>query len=80
MSGPKSNVEVPTMKRFRLRLSSLLWLVAVAAAFLGGMRYAEYRAEAQRPTSLDPFDATEMLGTHPTPSYPPAALEPVSCF
>jgi hypothetical protein len=32
------------MKRFRLRLSVLLWLVAIAAAFLAGIRYGEYRA------------------------------------
>jgi hypothetical protein len=32
----------------RLRLSSLLWLVLVAAAFLTGIRYGEYRAEARR--------------------------------
>ena len=31
------------MKRFRLRLSWLLWLVAIAAAFLAGVRYGEYR-------------------------------------
>jgi hypothetical protein len=66
MSGPKSNVEVPTMKRFRLRLSSLLWLVAVVAAFLAGIRYGEYRAEARRLPSLDPFDAIEMLGVQDT--------------
>jgi hypothetical protein len=35
---------VPTMNRFRLRLSSILWLVALAAAFLAGIRYGEYRA------------------------------------
>jgi hypothetical protein len=39
------NTEVPTMKRFRLRLSVLLWLVAIAAAFLAGVRYGEYQAE-----------------------------------
>ena len=33
------------MKRFRLRLSSLLWLVAVIAAFLGGIRSWQDRAE-----------------------------------
>jgi hypothetical protein len=32
------------MKRFRLRLSWLMWLVAIAAAFLAGVRYGEYRA------------------------------------
>jgi hypothetical protein len=36
------------MKRFRFRLSTLLWLVAIAAAFLAGMRYGEYRAPAAR--------------------------------
>jgi hypothetical protein len=37
------------MKRFRLqlRLSSLMWLVAIAAAFLGGTRYGEYRESAR---------------------------------
>jgi hypothetical protein len=43
-SAPNTNTEVPTMKRFRLRLSVLLWLVAIAAAFLAGVRYGEYRA------------------------------------
>ena len=32
------------MNRFRLRLSSILWLVALVAAFLAGIRYGEYRA------------------------------------
>ncbi len=36
------------MNRFRLRLSSILWLVALAAAFLAGIRYGEYRATARR--------------------------------
>jgi hypothetical protein len=36
------------MKRFRLRLSSLLWLAAVAAAFLAGIRSGEYRAVGRR--------------------------------
>ena len=44
MLAPNANTEVLTMKRFRLRLSSLLWVVAVAAAFLVGVRYGEYRA------------------------------------
>jgi hypothetical protein len=35
------------MKRFRLRLSSILWLVALAAAFLAGIRHGEYRATAR---------------------------------
>ena len=38
------------MKRFRFRLSWLLWVVAIAAAFLAGIRYEEYRVEARRPT------------------------------
>jgi hypothetical protein len=50
------------MKRIRLRLSTLLWLVAIAAAFLAGIRYGEYRAEASR-KSIDVFDAIEMVGT-----------------
>jgi hypothetical protein len=36
------------MKQFRLRLSSILWLVAIAAAFLAGIRYGEHRAAARR--------------------------------
>jgi hypothetical protein len=36
------------MKRFRVRLSSLLWLVVFAAVFLAGVRYGEYRAESNR--------------------------------
>jgi hypothetical protein len=40
------------MKRFQLKLSSLFWLVAVAVAFLVGIRYGEYRAEARRPTII----------------------------
>jgi hypothetical protein len=39
---------VPTMKRFRLRLSSIMWLVVIAAAFLAGIRYGEFRATARR--------------------------------
>jgi hypothetical protein len=37
------------MKPFRLRLRTLLWLVALAAAFLGGMKYGEYREARKRP-------------------------------
>jgi hypothetical protein len=40
------------MKRFRLRLSWLLWLVAIAAAFLAGVRYGEYRAGPRPQTYL----------------------------
>ena len=50
---------VPTMRRFRLRLSSILWLVALVAAFLAGIRYGEYRAEANK-ISINVFDAIEM--------------------
>jgi hypothetical protein len=32
------------MKRVRFQISSLLWLVAIAAAFFAGVRYGEYRA------------------------------------
>jgi hypothetical protein len=32
------------MNRFRVRLSSLCWLIAIVAAFLGGIRYGEYRS------------------------------------
>ena len=35
------------MKRFRLRLSSILWLVALVAAFMAGIRYGEYRADSR---------------------------------
>jgi hypothetical protein len=47
------------VKGLRLRLSTLLWLVALAAAFLGGIRYAEYR-EASRemePATVVPITA-----------------------
>ncbi len=58
------------MKRFQLRLRSLLWLVAIAAAFLGGIRYGEYRVEARRgenkvvdivlsPSEAEKFEAAE---------------------
>ena len=35
------------MNTLRFRLSSQLWLVAIAAAFLGGIRYGEYRPTAR---------------------------------
>jgi hypothetical protein len=41
MLDPKANVEVLTMKRFRL--SSLLWLVAIVASVLWGIRYRQDR-------------------------------------
>ena len=40
------------MKRFRFRLSTLSWLVALAPAFLGGIRYGEYRAAARTQMKL----------------------------
>ena len=36
------------MKRIRFRLSTLCWLVAVVAAFLGGIRYGEYRSQPRK--------------------------------
>ena len=36
------------MKRIRVRLSTLCWLVAVVAAFLGGIRYGEYRSQPRK--------------------------------
>jgi hypothetical protein len=42
-----SNTRASGMPRFRLRISTLLWLVAIAAAFLAGIRYGEYRAAAR---------------------------------
>jgi hypothetical protein len=37
-------VEVLNMKCFRFRLSALLWLVAIVAAVLWGVRYRQDRA------------------------------------
>jgi hypothetical protein len=63
------------MKRFRLRLSSLLWLVAVIAAFLGGIRFwqdraatpaeATYRLLVLSPPGPDDFFASSKVTTHP---------------
>jgi hypothetical protein len=36
------------MKWLRLRLSTLLWLVALVAVFLGGIRYGEHREATRR--------------------------------
>jgi hypothetical protein len=68
MSTLRADLEVLTMKRFRLRLNSLLWLVAIAAAFLGGIRCwqdrAETRAEAlYRQLVLSPSEADSFLPT-----------------
>lgn len=39
------------MRRLRVRLSTLMWLVATIAVFFGGVRYGEYRETARkRPT------------------------------
>jgi hypothetical protein len=75
MSGPKSDAEVATMKRFRFRISSLLWLVVVVAALLGGIRYwqdrRETRAEALyrllvlSPSATDDFFVNSKVITHP---------------
>jgi hypothetical protein len=43
------------MKRVRLRLGVLLWLVALAAAFLAGVRYGEYRAGPRPPSNKRAF-------------------------
>ena len=63
------------MKRFRLRLSSLLWLVAVSAAFLGFIRYLQHRAESPAEATYrllvlsspgpDDFFANSKVITHP---------------
>jgi hypothetical protein len=42
------NMETLTMKRVRLKLSSLLLLVVLAAVFMAGVRYGEYRTESNR--------------------------------
>jgi hypothetical protein len=47
-SAPEANVEVLTMKRFRFRLLSLLWLVALVAAVLWGIRYRQDREARER--------------------------------
>jgi hypothetical protein len=47
--GAKPRVGGPVQALPQLRLSTLLWLVAVAAAFLAGVRYGEYRAPAPTP-------------------------------
>jgi hypothetical protein len=60
------------MKRFRLRLSVLLWLVAIAAAFLAGVRYGEYRAELRphyrvRGTAIDLTLPAKPINSHAGP-------------
>jgi hypothetical protein len=84
MSVPRSNAEVLAMKRFRLRLSSLLWLVALAAAFLWGIRYGEYleSTRTMRPIihniTLSPAESAEfesklklLRPVKPTPDLKP---------
>jgi hypothetical protein len=66
---------VPTVKRFRLKLSSILWLVAIAAAFLAGIRYWQdravtraevlYRHLVSSPAQADDFFGNSNLTTHP---------------
>ena len=41
--GRGEHVEVLNMKRLRFRLSALLWLVAIVAAVLWGVRYWQDR-------------------------------------
>jgi hypothetical protein len=57
------------MKRFRLRLSWLLWLVAIAAAFLAGVRYGEYRAGPRRAyvTAIDLAFPVKPINSHARP-------------
>ena len=59
IAAEKVNSEMRTMKRFRLRLSSMLWLVVIAAAFLAGTRYGEYRARL-RPRHYKAFIARDV--------------------
>jgi hypothetical protein len=68
-AAPKANTEVLTMKRFRLRLSWLLWLVAIAAAFLAGVRYEEYRAGPRRAyvTAIDLAFPVKPINSHARP-------------
>ncbi len=58
------------MKRFRLRLSAILWLVAIAAAFLAGIRYGEYRATAR---GVGGVRAIVISTDHPARSSPETA-------
>jgi hypothetical protein len=53
------------MNRFRLRLSSILWLVAIAAAFLAGIRYGEYRAGPRRGGVVRSLDMQVNRGRNP---------------
>jgi hypothetical protein len=62
MSIPNPDAEAPTMKRPQLRLAWLLWAVAIVAAFLGGVRYGEYR-EAIRRKSVT-YNVTNLTLTH----------------
>ena len=52
------------MKRIRLRHSSILWLVALTAAFLAGIRHGEYRAPCRggviRAMAISPPKSAEL--------------------
>jgi hypothetical protein len=50
------------MKRPQLRLAWLLWVVAIVAAFLGGVRYGEYREAARRKSVT--YNITNLTLTH----------------
>jgi hypothetical protein len=73
MSAPSAVAEAPTMKRFQLRLAWLLWFVAVIAAFLGGVRYGEYREATRRKSvtykitsiTLTPAESAKFLRLKP---------------
>ena len=66
------------MKWFRMRLSALLWVVAVVAAFLGGMRYGEYRAKGTRRYTVFRMMPTTKPGEVKAAvvEVPPPPLEP----
>ncbi len=80
MEGLAKCAEVLTMKRFRFRLSSLLWLVAVVAVILGGIRYRQDRAETSAevvyrllvltPSATDDFFANSKVITLPPKAEP----------
>ena len=76
------------MKRFRFRLSSLLWLVAVAAAVLWGIRYHYqqdrevageiyiYRGGKPIVIKLSPDEMAEMTASWKVEVHPGQKTEP----
>jgi hypothetical protein len=67
------------MKWFRIRLSSLLWLVVLAAVFLAGVRYGEHRAatrakpKVRRIASMRLEVAEQKIFPNPVPITPATA-------